>query len=151
LYRSSPKYENLSLMAYIPYLVAAMITFDMGRQMGKGTRSNMILARMDCRSFEKEAWIIHPLLSATNSWGLLTISIQRCQEDIRRRTMSDAERWRFCMLKSRVFTSVLQNSSLSCSWFVSRLWTAMRQEYLEPEFKIGFQATTQPGYSSDDI
>jgi hypothetical protein len=136
--------------AYFPYLVAALITFDIGRQMGKGTRSkydpgaNGFAARL-----KKKLRIIHPLLSPLIHEDLLTINIEHCQGDIKKAydelTQKDsglhASNKSFHVGATKILHFLAPDLFPIVDSYAARVFRA--------EFEIGFQATTQPGYSSE--
>ena len=136
--------------AYFPYLVAALITFDMGRQMGKGARSKYDLgANGFATCLKKKLGIIHPLLSPLIHEDLLTISIEHCQEDIKKAydelTQKDgglhASNKSFHVGATKILHFLAPDLFPIVDSYAARVFRA--------EFKIGFQATTQPGYSSE--
>jgi hypothetical protein len=135
---------------YFPYLVAALITFDMGRQMGKGTRSkydpatNGFAARL-----QKKLGIIHPLLSPLIHKDLLTISVEHCQEDIKKAYNELTQKNSGLHASNKSFhvgaTKILHFLAPDLFPIVD----SYAAKVFRTEFKIGFQASTQPGYNSE--
>jgi hypothetical protein len=148
-YRKLSEIQDPFSAAYFPYLVAALITFDIGRQMGKGTRSKYDPSTNGFAAhLEKKLGIIHPLLCKLIHEDLLTISIEHCQEEIKKAYDElqqvdgglHASNKSFHVGATKILHFLAPDLFPIVDSYAARVFRS--------EFKIGFRATTKPGYSS---
>ncbi len=136
--------------AYFPYLVAVLIAFDMGRQMGKGTNykynpgMNGFAARL-----KEKLGTIRPLLVSVIHEDLLTLRIEHYREDVKKAYDELAQQSYALHASGKSFhvgaTKLLHFMAPDLFPIVDSYATRV----FRAEFHIGYKATTLPGYSSD--
>jgi len=149
-YRKRSELKDPFSESYFPYLVAALISFDMGRQMGKGTKckydpaGNGFATRLKCKLNE-----IGDLLSPIINENILTIDLSKNAETIKKAYDELAQNQSDLHSSSKSFhvgaTKILH--FLAPNLFPIVDSNAAR--VFRDEFHIGYKSTTQPGYCSE--
>jgi len=136
--------------SYFPYLVAALISFDMGRQMGKGTKNkydpaaNAFAARL-----KKKLRTVNYLLSSLIHEDLLTVNIELCREAIKKAydelTQNNyglhASNKSFHVGATKILHFLAPDLFPIVDSYAARVF--------KTEFEIRYRATTQPGYGPE--
>ena len=135
--------------AYFPYIVAALIAFDMRRQMGKGARNKYDPAANGFATrLKKKIETVRPLLSPLIHEDLLTASIEGFRNDIRKAYDELAQNNYSLHALNKSFhvgaTKILHFSAPDLFPIVD----SYAARVFRAEFGFDYKATTQPGYSS---
>lgn len=135
---------------YFPYLVAALIAFDMGRQMGEGAKNkydpaaNGFAARL-----KKKIGMVRPLLSSLVSEDLLTADIDGFRKDIRKAYDELSQGNPSLHARNKSFhvgaTKILHFSAPNLFPIVD----SYAAKVFKREFGIDYKATNLPGYGSE--
>jgi hypothetical protein len=149
-YRMRSELKNPFTDSYFPYLVAALISFDMGRQMGKGTKSkydpsaNGFATRLKGKLNEISA-ILSPFINE----NILNIELSRNAELIKKAYDKLADDQNGLHSSSKCFhvgaTKILHFLAPNLFPIVD----SNAAKVFRDEFQIAYRNTTQPGYCSE--
>lgn len=134
---------------YLRYLVAALIGFDMGRQMGEGTKTKYdpdaggFAARL-----KQKIAVVKLFLSSLIHQDLLTLDIERFHTDIREAYDELSQGNPFLHAQNKGFHVGTTKILHFCVPDLFPIVDSYAARVFRAEFGIDYKPTTQPGYGS---